>query len=79
MTCNASGGQPPGERVIVAAHPGLDRAEADGGVLAQAAEQVVSRLRIENGARQSLEAEQVHGLLVQLVHGGAAKFAGGLE
>src|ERR1035438_2103658 len=65
--------------MVMAAHPGLGLAEADRSVFAEAAKQVISGLRIENGARQLLEAEQVHGLLVEFVHGGAARFTGGQQ
>ena len=80
MTCRASAGpRPPGERLVVAANARLDRGQADGGAFSQAAQQVIGRLRVVDGARQGLKAEQADGLLVQLVHGGAAKLAGRLE
>ena len=67
------------ERGIVAAYPGIDRAQARFGAFAQAGQQIVGRLRVIEAAGQPLKAEQIHGLLVQLVQSGAAKLAGRLQ
>src|SRR5580658_7755094 len=64
---------------VVAADACVGGAEVDGRGLAQASEQVVSSLGVVDGARERLEAEQTDGLLVQLVHGGAAELAGWLQ
>ena len=53
--------------------------QADLGAFAQPTEKVVGSLRVVNGARHGLKAEQADGLLVELVHGGAAKIAGRLK
>ena len=63
----------------MAANARLDRAQMHGGALAQCGEQVIGHLRVIRGARHSLEAEQIHRLLVELIHGGASKFAGRLQ
>ena len=46
---------------------------------AESREQVVRNLRIKDCAWQRLKTQQVHRLLVQLVHGGASALAGGQQ
>ncbi len=67
------------ERLIMAANACFHVRQTDGGVFAHAAEQVKRDLRVVNTARYGLEVEQVHRLLMQLVHGGAAELAGRLK
>ena len=61
---------------VMPANAGLDRTQVNLGVFSHSSEHVISGLRIVDSARQALEAEKTHGLLVKFVQRCAAKLAG---
>ena len=69
----------PGNDSIVLQHPGLDCRQRGGGLISVARHHVECHLSIENALGHLLERQQVHGLLVQLVHALLSMFRCGLE
>src|SRR6202034_578410 len=70
---------PHGKGLVMAANSRLGSRQIDSGALSQSAKQVIGNLRVIDGARNRLKTEQAHGLLVQLIHGSAAKVTGRLK